>query len=100
MGYYLNLDLFLHDVFVQYALFFDIIKGKRTMLRYRIDLQEALKNKGFSTYRLQKDGIIGSQAIQDIRHGKMIGIKTIDVICRLLDCQISDFIEYIPDKPD
>lgn len=68
------------------------------MLKYRIDVLQALKNKGYTSYRLEKEKLIGNKAMTDIRQGKVIGIKTIETICCLLDCQISDFIEYTPDK--
>jgi putative transcriptional regulator len=31
---------------------------------------------------------------------KAVRFSTLDAICRALDCQPSDILEYIPDRPD
>ena len=42
------------------------------MIRYRFDILEALKEAGYSTYRLRKEKIMGEALIQKIRHGEAI----------------------------
>ena len=39
-------------------------------IRYKIDVMDALKSKGYSTYRLRKDKIFGEKTMQDFRTGK------------------------------
>lgn len=72
------------------------------MIINRIDILEELKKKGFSTYALTKDpGYFSAQTIQNIRKGAVPGIKTLDIICKLLNCQPGHVIKYVPDKePD
>lgn len=65
------------------------------MLRYKIDILEELKNKGYSTYKLRKDKIIGESQIQKIRTGELASKETLNTICRLLTCQPGDILEYI-----
>lgn len=65
------------------------------MFKYKIDVLEALKGAGYSTYRLRADKLIGCQAITDIKAGKVVGIIALETICRLLDCQPGDIIEYV-----
>lgn len=65
------------------------------MLRYKIDILEELKNKGYSTYKLRKDKIIGESQIQKIRTGELASKETLNTICKLLTCQPGDILEYI-----
>ena len=65
------------------------------MLRYKIDILEELKNKGYSTYKLRKDKIIGESQIQKIRTGELASKEKLNTICRLLTCQPGDILEYI-----
>ncbi len=63
-------------------------------LRYKIDVLEALKNAGYSSYRLRKENIFGQRVIQQLRHGEIVSLGTIDTLCELLNCQIGDIIEH------
>ena len=40
-------------------------------LRYKIDIMEALKNSGYTSYKMRKDKIIGERQLQQIRNGEM-----------------------------
>lgn len=66
-------------------------------VRYKAGLIDALKQKGYSTYRIRKEGIIGEQTLQVIRSQGTIPYKTLDKLCALLGCKIEDIIEYVPD---
>ena len=33
-----------------------------------------------------------------MKHGKTITLKTLDTLCVILNCSVSDIIEYIPDE--
>lgn len=68
------------------------------MLRYKIDVLQALKGKGFTSYKIRKDKLIGEQQVQKIRTGEIASKDTLDMICRLLDCQPGDILEYVPDE--
>jgi len=65
------------------------------MLKYKIDILEALKEKGFSTARIRKEKLLNESALQYIREGKPIGPKPLDDLCALLDCQPGDLLEYV-----
>lgn len=67
------------------------------MIRYKIDVIAALKNAGYTTYRIRKDGLINQTALQKIRDGKMISWEQLNSICRLLNCQPGDLVEYVED---
>lgn len=65
------------------------------MFKYKIDVLQALKENGYSTYRLTQDKLLGYATINSILHGKVVGIIALETICRLLDCQPGDIIEYV-----
>lgn len=68
------------------------------MLRYKMDVLQELKTIGFSAYKLRKDKIMGEAQIQKIRTGEIASKETLNTLCKLLNCQPGDLIEYIPDE--
>lgn len=67
------------------------------MLVFCFDVLQALKKRGFSTYYLRNKTTIGQKTVADIKKGIVPGIKSLDILCSLLDCQPGDIIKYIPD---
>lgn len=65
------------------------------MIRYKIDIMESLKEKGYSSYKLRKDKIFGEATIQKFRNKEYINFDNLEKLCFLLDCQPSDIIEYV-----
>ncbi len=63
-------------------------------LRFKIDIMKALKDKGFSSAKIREEKLIGQSYLQQIRHGEMVSWKTIDTLCKLLQCQVGDIVEY------
>lgn len=63
-------------------------------INYKIDVLAALKEAGYSTARIRKEKLIGEATVQQLRHGKLVSWATIETICRLLDCQPGDLLEY------
>lgn len=61
---------------------------------YKIDILEALKKAGYTTYRLRNEKIIGERVIQQLRQQELVSWKTIETICSLLGCQPGDLVEY------
>ena len=67
-------------------------------LRYKIDILSALKNKGYSTTRSREEKLIGQSYLQQLRHGELVSWKTIDTLCRLLECNVGDIVEYVDEQ--
>ena len=63
-------------------------------IRYKIDILSALKDKGYSTYRLRKEKIIGERTIQKFRNGEIVSSDNLALICKLLECQPGDILIY------
>ena len=68
------------------------------MLVYKIDVIETLKESGYNTTRILKENILSQSAMQKIRQGEMIGAKTLDHLCRILDMQPGNIIKYVEDE--
>lgn len=67
------------------------------MIRYKIDVMKSLKAAGYSSYKLRKDNIIGEATITKFRRKEYINFNNLNLLCRLLNCQPADIIEYVPD---
>lgn len=67
-------------------------------LRYKIDVLSALKEKGYNTTKIRADGILSQSTLQKFRNGQGVSWENIETLCRLLDCQPGDILEYIPDS--
>ncbi len=65
---------------------------------YKVDVIKLLKEKGYNTSRIRQDKIMGESMLQKLRQGQMVSWNTLDTICRLLDCQPGDIIEYVDDE--
>ena len=69
-------------------------------IKYKIDVIAALKNAGYSTYKIRKDRLLGEATLQLFRENKPVSWDNIAIVCRLLNCQPGDIMEYVPgDKP-
>ena len=64
-------------------------------IRYKVDIMEELKKKGYSSTKIRNDKLIGQSYLQQIRHGELISWKALGTICALLECQPGDLIEYV-----
>lgn len=67
-------------------------------MQFKIDVLEALKAKGYTTYVLRKENILSQSTLQKLREGKGLSWENIERICGLLECQPGDLIEYMEDR--
>lgn len=58
-----------------------------------------IEEHGISTYRLINDGI-NPNVIQRLRSGKNISVKTLNRLCVVLECTVTDILEYVPNEED
>ena len=63
-------------------------------LKYKIDVLDELKEKGYSSYTLRKEKLLSESTIQKLREGEGVAWDNLDTLCRLLECDISDLLEY------
>jgi DNA-binding Xre family transcriptional regulator len=53
-----------------------------------------------STYTLIKNHRISSSTIDKLRKNKPLNTTTVNDLCRILGCGVSDVMEYIPSEDD
>lgn len=70
------------------------------MLRYKFDVLSELKVRGYTSYRIRKEKIFGEAILQKFRNGNIIAADNLNTLCRLLNCQPGDILEYIPDEAE
>ena len=67
-------------------------------MKFKIDVLEALKAKGYTTYVLRKDNLLSQSTLQKLREGKGLSWENIERLCSLLECQPGDLIEYVQEN--
>lgn len=72
------------------------LKVVNLLISYR-PFWETLKKRNITTYALITKYNISSATIDRLKKGNGITTTKIDDFCRILNCEVSDIIEYIPD---
>lgn len=68
-------------------------------IQYKINVLDELKNSGFTTYRIRKEKLLSEGTIQKFRNNDTnVTLGNIAILCKLLNCQPSDIMEYVPDE--
>lgn len=67
-------------------------------LQFKVDVLAALKEKGITTYQIRKEKLLSESTVQKLRAGIGVSWENIETLCRLLDCQPYDLIEYVKDE--
>ena len=57
-------------------------------------LFETMKQKNITSYKLQKAGF-SRATYYSIKQGNSISTNTINQLCKILQCEVSDVIEFI-----
>lgn len=57
-----------------------------------------MKEKGLTTYKIRKENIISQSALTAIKNGKSVTTDTIAKLCKALDCQPGDIMEYVEEE--
>ena len=61
-------------------------------------LWETMKRQGATTYTLQVKGGISSSTIRRMKAGESVSTNTLDALCKILNCDLTDIIQYTPDE--
>lgn len=68
-------------------------------IKYKIDILAALKDAGYTTYRIRQEKLLSESTVQKLRKGAPLAWENIATICKLLHCQPGDLMEYV-DEPE
>ena len=72
------------------------------MIRFKIDILEALKEKGYNTNKLRNDKILSESTIQRIRtayknnESLNINMNAVHIICEILKKHPGQILEWVP----
>ena len=67
------------------------------MISYR-PFYETLFKKGLTEYYLIYKQGLSANTLHRMKHGEAISTKTLNVLCEILQCSVSEIIEYVPDE--
>ena len=62
---------------------------------YKLDVLLALKERGYTTYKIRKERLLSESTVQKLRKQEPLAWENIETLCRLLDCQPGDIMEYV-----
>jgi len=62
------------------------------------NLWNTMKEKGISQYALIKKYGISPAQITRMKRNESVSTHTIEIFCKILDCQVSDIMEYIEEE--
>lgn len=66
-------------------------------LIFKMDVLSALKEHGYTTYRIRKDKLLSESTVQKLRKGEPLSWENIDTLCQLLHCQPGDLLRHVSD---
>lgn len=69
-------------------------------VKYKINVLDALKSAGYSTYRMRKEKLLGESVLQQLRRGELVSWSNIGTLCEMLHCQPGDLVEYAAKQTD
>ena len=66
------------------------------MLKYKINIADALERKGFNTYKAKTTKVLSQDTLRKIKkEDTNISLESLNRICLILDMQPKDLIEYV-----
>ena len=67
-------------------------------IQYKADVLALLKAAGYPSTRIRAEKLLGQSYVQQLRKGELISWAALNTVCRLLDCQPGDLVEYVADE--
>ena len=61
---------------------------------FKVDILEALRAKGITTYRIRHEKLLSESTVQKLRRGEPVSWENIETICMLLGCQPGSILEF------
>jgi len=61
-------------------------------------LWETMKSRQISQYKLIQEHGFSTGQLDRLRKNQSVSVYTLDTLCRILSCELSDIAEYRPDE--
>lgn len=65
---------------------------------YKIDVLDALRKKGIKTTTIRNNRLFSESTLQKFRQKQPVSWENLETLCKLLECQPGDIIEYVEEK--
>ena len=65
------------------------------MIKLKEGILDELKAHGWSTYKIRKEKLFGESTLTKFRKGELAEIVVLDKLCKVLECQPGDLLEYV-----
>ena len=62
------------------------------------NLWNVMKEKGITQYTLIKQYHVSPGQITRLKRNESVSTHTIEVFCKILNCEVEDIMKYIPDE--
>ena len=63
-------------------------------------LWDTMKRKKISQYTLIRDYGVSTGTLNALRKNRSVTLHTVNELCRILQCDVSDVIRYVPEDTD
>ena len=71
------------------------------MLKYKINVGDALERAGFTTYKAKTTGLLSQDTLRKIKkEDTAITLKALNSVCNILDLQPKDILEFVREEED
>ena len=67
-------------------------------MQYKLDVIAALKDAGYNTNRIRTEGLLSQSTLQKFRNKQSVSWENLETLCKLLDCQPADLIEFVKEN--
>lgn len=71
------------------------------MLKFKINVADALKRAGFNTYKAKTSGILSQDTLRKLKNeDTRVSLEAINRLCMILDMDLKDVIKYEDDAAE
>lgn len=71
------------------------------MIRFKIDIGDALERRGFNTYKAKTSGLLSQDTLKKIKEeNPKITLESLNRVCMILDMDVKDLIEFVNDPEE
>mgnify|MGYP002771531439 CR=1 FL=1 len=71
------------------------------MLKYKINVADALERKGFTTYTAKKTKILSQDTLKKLKNeDTSISLETINRLCMILNMEVKDILIYVENEDE
>lgn len=71
------------------------------MLKYKINIADALERANFNTYKAKTSSILSQDTLKKLKNeDTKVSLEALNRLCIILDMELKDIIMYIPDEEE